>query len=257
LSERITISVAAGGDDADARAFAAAMGDILTILESLAREQLGKNEPVVWRIVALAKMSPPSITLECRQNVAVARRFYAGLGGQPDQPANSFPPRAMRAARRLAGRMKRQQVDSIVVASPGLGFIAPTQKMFENAATTIVNKYYSIPSSVDGKLDVVNVHSRAKFSVFDDTHYREVRCHFSDSIFEKVRKNLGKRVTVIGNVRFDSATDRPVSITVEEIEPIDEDPIKPRCFSEMRPIDITGGLSSEDYVRQLRDGGRQ
>jgi len=114
-------------------------------------------------------------------------------------------------------------------------------------------KQYVTPSSVDGKLDVVNVHSRYRFSVFDELHFKEVRCHFPDHLLDAVKGNLGKRVTVIGDVKFDANTDRPISIMVEEIEPLDECDLKPKLFSEMRPINISGDLPSEDYVRRLRN----
>jgi len=70
-----------------------------------------------------------------------------------------------------------------------------------------------------------------------------------------VKRYLGKRVTVVGDVKFDAATDRPISIRVEGIEPLDDDPVKPKLFSEMQPIDIPGELSSEEYIRRQRDGG--
>jgi hypothetical protein len=255
MPEQITISIAAGGDDADARAFRSAFGDILDILDALTKEQLGSAEAAKWRIIRLEKKSPPQITIECRQNVRIARDFLYGLGEIQQRSSRPFPTRAMKAVRRLGRRIERREIDSITLVSPGINPISPTAHIARNAEAALTEKYYVVPSSVDGKLDVVNVHHRTKFSVFDDLHYREVRCYFPDSLFDAVKKNLSKRVTVIGQVRFDATTDRPISITVEDIEPLDEDEMKPKLFSEMNPINITGDVSSEDYVRRLRDGG--
>jgi hypothetical protein len=255
MSERITITVAAGGDDAEARAFRAVLGDVLDILDALTRDQLGGGIPATWRIVGLEKNSPPQITLECRQNVKVARNFMYGFGELQQRSSRPFPPRAMRAARRLGRRFEKREVDTVTFASPGINPVSPTERIAHNADRALAEKHYVVPSCVDGKLDVVNVHHRTKFSVFDDVNYREVRCYFPDRLFDEVKKNLGKRVSVVGEVRFDAATDRPVSIKVEDIEPLDENEVKPRLFSEMNPIDISGNVPSEEYVRRLRDGG--
>lgn len=254
MSERITITVAAGGDDAEARAFSAALQDILDILDSLVADQLGKGQAVTWRIVAMSKSSPPKITLECRRNVAVAKRFVAGWNELQKAPANPFPPRAMRATRRLGRRMTRGQLDSVVVESPGIGSVVPTPQIAENADRALSAKYYTIPSSVEGKLDIVNVRTRQKFSVFDDTYTRETRCTFPQDMLDEVKRNLGKRVLVVGNVKHDAATDRPISIAVESIEPIDDDPVKPLLFSEMQAINLIGDSTSDEHVRRLRDG---
>src|ERR1700733_15368709 len=106
MGDQITITVAAGGDDADARAFGAVLGDILDILDALTKEQLGGGFKAKWRIVGVAKNSPPSMTLECRENVTVSKKLLYGFGDLQRHPTRPFPVRAMRAARRLGRRIK-------------------------------------------------------------------------------------------------------------------------------------------------------
>jgi len=115
-------------------------------------------------------------------------------------------------------------------------------------------RFYEVPGSVDGTLEIVNVHNRAQFSVFESLGNTEVRCRFpvSDDLLAKVRRNLGKRVTVLGMVRYRTATDAPVSITVEDIYELDGDD-EPLTFERMPVIDLAPGESSEAYIRRMRD----
>ena len=255
MAERITITVAAGGDDAEARAFGAALKDILDILESL-------EEKAVWRIVAMEKRSPPSMTIESRRDAGIGKRLVSGLQKLEGEVANPFPPRAMRAVRRLASRLRDRRLDSVILntnptpTSEGMS-VAPTARMYDYVTRAMAAKNYSVPSSIDGKLDVVNIHVRPRFSIFDDIGMQEVRCHFPDRLLDEVRKSLGKRVTVVGDVKFSAETDRPISIRVDEIIPLEDETVKPKLFSEMHAIDMTGDLSSEEYIRRLRDGGGQ
>lgn len=101
-------------------------------------------------------------------------------------------------------------------------------------------------------MDIVNVHTTAKFSIFDDVDHREIRCKFPDELLEAVKRNIGKRIIAAGIVKYRANDDLPVSIQVETIESLDDAP--PLLFSEMSPIDLAGAMSSEQYIRQLRDG---
>ena len=67
---------------------------------------------------------------------------------------------------------------------------------------------------------------------------------------EEAKKLLGRRVVVSGRIRYRSH--KPTSIQAEEIHPLRDASELPQ-LEDMPPIDITGGLSPEEYVRRLRD----
>jgi hypothetical protein len=123
-----------------------------------------------------------------------------------------------------------------------------------NADELIDASFYEMPSSVDGKLDIVNIHAGPRFTIFDDITNREIRCRFPESMLELVKGNLGKKITASGTVRFNTATDQPTSINVENIEQL-EDGGALLTLEQMPVIDVTGGdLSPEQFIRSRRDG---
>lgn len=73
-------------------------------------------------------------------------------------------------------------------------------------------------------------------------------------MLEMVKGNLGKKITASGIVRFNSATDHPTSINVDNLEPLEDNENIP-SLEEMPVIDVTGGdLSPEQFIRNQRDG---
>jgi hypothetical protein len=253
MPERITITVAAGGDDAEARAFSAVFQDILDLLDSLADERYQNSSKIIWRIVSLQKNSPPSITLESKTRRKLAAVLISGLTAIQTNGRRPFGMNSMKIARRIGERCESRQVDAIVLKS-GRAEFKPTPELASNADKLITANFYDMPSSVDGKLEIVNVHAGPKFSIFDDITRREIRCRFPESMLEQVRKNLGKKITASGIVRFNSSTDSPTAINVDEIETLEADESIP-SLEEMPVINVTGGsMSAEEFIRNQRDG---
>jgi len=253
MSERITITIAAGGDDADARAFIAVFQDILEMLDSLARERYRSSVQIAWRIISLEKHSPPRVTLESNSRRKLAAALITGLSAIQTDGRKPFGMATMKIAKRLGERIDSRQVDAITIRS-GRAEFRPTSVLACNAEEVIDAGFYDMPSSVDGKLDIVNVHVGPRFSIFDDVTGREIRCRFPESMLEMVKGNLGKKITASGIVRFNSATDHPTSINVDNLEPLEDNENIP-SLEEMPVIDVTGGdLSPEQFIRNQRDG---
>lgn len=249
MAERLTITVVAGGEDANARAFNAVLDDTLDALEAIARERGG---PTDWRIVALSKNSPPKITLAALSRAGLALTLLNGLAQLEQAAAEPFGREALRAVKRLGDRIGNG-VDAVVFETEGSPAVAPTAAVGRYAGEAIAAGFYYVPGSVDGKLDIVNVHSTTKFSIFDDVDNREVRCAFDPALFDLVKRNIGRRVTAVGDVRYNAGTDLPVSIKVQSLEPL-EGETEALLLSDMPSIDLAPGVASEDYVRRMRDG---
>ena len=73
---------------------------------------------------------------------------------------------------------------------------------------------------------------------------------------DDVRTALKKYVTVHGLMGYRIGNPFPISITVErfEINPPEQELPTLASLRGLAP-DLTGGLSSEEYIRQLRDAG--
>jgi hypothetical protein len=254
MAERLTIAVTAGGDGADARAFGAVLGDVLDLLDAIATQRAGREIRINWKIISLQKRSPAKITIANTTAVLTVALLMSGLSAIESGKTQPFSTPGMKIARRLGDRIGRE-ASLVVLHAPKSRTreVKLTSDLAINAAVSIQNGFYEMPSSVDGKLDIVNVHNGPKFSIFDDVLGREVRCRFADALLETVKGNLGKRVTAEGIVRFKSATDQPISIRVESIEPL-EDSEAPKLFGEMPAINVSGNVAPEKYIRELRDG---
>ena len=71
---------------------------------------------------------------------------------------------------------------------------------------------------------------------------------------EEAREALGRKVRIFGELTYPRAGNFPRAVEVETIELLPEDDELPNLM-DLRGIapDITGDLSSEEHVRNLRD----
>jgi len=250
MPERLTITVAAGGDDAEVRAFMAVVRDTLNALDSLERNRLGEGErPSGWRIVDMDKNSPPSMTIESRTQFALGTLFLAAL-----KNLDAGEPSGLTAAQLRKFHMLGKRIGTVDEADYRVGTesYAPSSAVGLHAKEALGERYYTAETSIDGRLEVVNVHKKYKFTLYDDMDGHVINCRFEDELLPSVIQLLNRRVTVFGTVKYRADDDQAVSIRAEQLEAIggDEDVM----FVDMPVIDLCPGMSSEDYVRQLRDG---
>src|SRR5262249_45647922 len=79
---------------------------------------------------------------------------------------------------------------------------------------------------------------------------RMIRCIIATDQLQHAKDLLGKRVAVTGRISY--RNHKPTSIQVERIDRMQEDSELPE-LKDIGPINITGGMSPEEYVRSLRD----
>lgn len=247
MDKSLTITVAVSGKQADARAFANVLDDVLDALDALAK---ARGVSPDWQIIALGKHSPATAKIGSTRHFSIAVSLLTGMARLESKPKQPFAPSVVRVVKRLADRVGNGTEVSLEV--PGRRPVIATPQMAKNAGMVLSKRYYELESSVDGRLDIVNVHAKAMFSIFDDSDNREIRCRFPEHLLTEVKVNIGRRITASGLVRFNRETDLPVSIRIDTIDSFEDDP--PQLFSEMSSIDIAAGIASEDLMRRLRDG---
>ncbi len=109
--------------------------------------------------------------------------------------------------------------------------------------------------SVEGRLELVSIHSRTRrFNVYHAITNKAIRCNFPVAIEEQVISSLGRRVIVSGVVSYNAAGE-PVKVEVDRLRTLKKENELPSIADMlgMAP-DITGDLSIEEHIRQLRDG---
>ena len=108
-------------------------------------------------------------------------------------------------------------------------------------------------NSVTGKLE--QIHSRGKkpkFNLCDLGH--SIECNFPEEMLGQAQNALGRYVEIYGDYRYRDDMNFPYKVKVERLKvfpPSDQLP----SLSDLCGIapDATGGKSSEDFVRELRD----
>lgn len=110
--------------------------------------------------------------------------------------------------------------------------------------------------SIEGMLEQINIHLGANtFHVYPDVGPKKVTCKFPPSLYDDAVSAVGKRVEVFGVLNYRIGASFPHLIAVTEIDPFPPDFEIPDWDDlRGRAPDATGALSSEAFVRELRDG---
>lgn len=112
--------------------------------------------------------------------------------------------------------------------------------------------------SLQGNLEQINIHLGANtFQIYPDVGPKKVTCHFPARLYDDAISAVGRKVEVSGTLRYRARTDFPHQIAVTGIDAFPPESDLPDWDDlRGRAPDATGGLSSEAFVRELRDGWR-
>ncbi len=111
---------------------------------------------------------------------------------------------------------------------------------------------------IEGRLEQINIHEGANtFHIYPDVGPRKVACHFPGGLLDDAIYAVGRRVEVTGVMKYRQGASFAHAIAVTAIDsfpPEDELP----TWEDLRgrAPDATGRLSSEAFVRELRDAWR-
>ena len=112
--------------------------------------------------------------------------------------------------------------------------------------------------SLEGDLDQINVHEGANtFHIYPQVGPNRVLCHFPPKLFDDAVAAVGRRIEVLGTLRFRARAPFPHEIAVSDIDVIARDNDLPDWEDlRGRAPDATGEKSSEGFVREMRDAWR-
>jgi len=109
---------------------------------------------------------------------------------------------------------------------------------------------YSDVSTVEGRLEAISVHDRPALSIWDMLTNDKIECLVNDAQLATGLTLLRKRVAVTGVVKYVNHVPKSVQVDSFDVLPEMESLPQPQ---NIRPINITNGLSSEEHVRRIRD----
>jgi hypothetical protein len=112
--------------------------------------------------------------------------------------------------------------------------------------------------SIEGRLEQINVHHGANiFHIYPEVGPPKITCRFPARLYDDAVAAVGRRVDVSGTLHYRAGASFAHQIAVAQIEMLPPDSELPDWDDlRGRAPDATGSLSSEDFVRELRDGWR-
>lgn len=110
--------------------------------------------------------------------------------------------------------------------------------------------------SVQGVLEAINIHlAKNQFRIYPEIGPKVVECHFSETHKEEAITSVGRFVRVSGRMTYRSIDRFPYRIEVDALEQMPDEKDLPHFLDLLGAApDATGDQSSEEFVRDLRDG---
>lgn len=254
----VTLIVGPDFGDIPAGSFLDAVEHSLFILRELdSAISLKRSGTLHWIIGGLSLKSPATVTLQAIPPIEgrdfgpeVVRAYIDGLNQLETDGAAPpfFTEDALEAAGKL-GRVRPGPEGRVKVQA--LGRTVTVTERVSASVSELKARTYAIQGSIEGTLDIVNLHDRREFRIYDAIYGLGVPCHFPPELLESVRNGLGKRVSVSGRIRVNQRGDKLLAqVETLRILPPEEELPKPSDVRGLVP-DMTGGRLSEDYLREL------
>jgi len=127
--------------------------------------------------------------------------------------------------------------------------------MFAQKVTRLIESEERYEGIVRGVIEAINLHGDANvFRIYPDIGPTKVTCHFTDELQPRAIAALGYFVEIRGVLKRKTSAAHPYAAEATAIEIFPDEEELP-TLSQLRGIEpgLTGELSSEDYVRRLRD----
>ena len=226
--------------------------------EEIISGKIGRS--IYYRIIDLKQSSPACVTLEaCVKDPQFDIR-EATINEMDDTMTK------LRSGVEIKGSERFYLVESMKNFAEPLGKrLSSINVIFEKSKINVDQEFkaranlYTAPeescqSSFRGMLDVINIHGINKlFWLYPEIGPAKIQCIFPGQLLELAKTALGRRVEVMGLFKYKVNAPYPHSAEVEEMIVFPYDDELP-TFKDLLGIEpnLTGGLSSEDYIRKIR-----
>jgi len=259
-SHELTITLSSAGR-LSVEALTQTLENALEMLKNLEPEFVAADIPIRWEVVRVSMRSPLRLTLapriEGRRAKTIARQLVKTcLRGVQRIEKGASPPKhfneeALESTLKIF-EITRKEGAAITLSSDHQDEITLTEQSAKHIAEIVSKaRLYMDFGTIEGQLELISVHERESFSVWETYTNRRIDCLVNSEQFQTAKDLLGKRVAVTGRVKYRNHV--PKSIQVESLSRLRDESELPD-LKDIAPIDITGGLSSEEHVRRMRNG---
>jgi hypothetical protein len=246
-------------------AFMSQLQNLNATISKLDRENNDGKAATYYRIVELSYKSPVRVVLEPH---SLPKHSYIG-------------PAILDSLVRLTTALEDGTEEGLHHVDADLledirGLTRPVGKSVKSAALLFRDKTFELSEKITGKVDValavdeecegsiigmleqINLHHDANvFHIYPEIGPRKLRCYFPAKLHDDAIFAVGKRVEVFGTLSYRTGASFPHQIWITSIEPFPPESDLPDWEDlRGRAPDITGDLSSEAFVRELRNGWR-
>jgi hypothetical protein len=216
------------------------------------------TEIVEWEIAGASMQSPLTIRLRGKESQPVIAAIVAGVSllnsGRSCPPY--FTPDALSCVRKLVNHSGIHGVFPTVVA---VTLRVPVERVAaENAAWAmksleLMKQTRREYGSLRGELRELSTSSRKrdKLVLVDRLTDEETTCYVDETLDAEIRRAWKRRVEITGRIEVNRTTRKKV-IYVERLRILRERSELPQ-IENLHGIDLTGGVESSEYVRNLRD----
>ncbi len=186
------------------------------LIESSQTPDANEWNPAGWRIVrtestgdeevALGHAPGQSVALviapPAAQQIAVerVREGVRSIQAHDPQRPEGFNDAALRALRRAAS-LSGRHLRITLSGGQGEGEAVPLDSAIVTQIDSWLVGQRDAIGSVDGKLDVISVHNRLRFTIYGSRGER-IECLFQDGLLPQVKSALGERVCIRGRIRY-------------------------------------------------------
>jgi hypothetical protein len=246
-------------------AFMSQLQNLNATISKLDRENNDGKAATYYRIVELSYNSPVRVVLEPH---SLPKHSYIG-------------PAILDSLVRLTTALEDGTEDDLSHVDADLledirGLTRPVGKSVKSSSLVFRDRTFDLSEKITGKVDValavdeecegsvigmleqINLHHDANvFHIYPEIGPRKLRCYFRPSLHDEAVFAVGKRVEVSGTLSYRTGASFPHQVWVNGIEAFPPESDLPDWEDlRGRAPDVTGDLSSEAYVRELRSGWR-
>jgi hypothetical protein len=246
------------------KSLTAAIGKIYNILADMDRQLSSGKMTTGWAVKNLKMRSPAEIVMvpynpskyaDPEKCISLAINGMHALKKGAKRP-RYFSDNMLESAREFVRLIDQKNIDDISLSN-GTKEISLTSQIVANVDALIARHKERPVSAIDGRLDMINIHSGLEVGIFRLVDDKQIIAEFEEveKMKDMVKELLGKRVYVIGILKRNKVGE-PTSILIKHMEAMPDDGDLPK-LSELFGLDrdFTDGLSVDEFLRRQRGEG--
>ena len=264
MAENITFVLQPETDFASLGAVAKSLEDIHKLLRHVDYSATRHKGGRLWRVEKISS-TDPTLTLvpppgETDSIEVIATGLNQVTESSTTSPPSHFSEDALKHLSKMSRLFKgRNRLSRVSVFVSNSDFerkhIATIRNDIHTKVARILRSGYSELGSLEGTLEVINLHGSPTFTIWEQISGMPVRCTFPNdqSWKRRVRDLLEQPVLIEGQVNyFGNGLPRSIS-SIRDVIEVTPDPNLPRADYGSIP-DMTGETDTIEYLRTVRGG---